>query len=81
VVLAERLPPAIETALHFVVAEGLTNVAKYAQASHASVRVRRAGGVALLELRDDGIGGADAALGTGPRGSPTASARSTGRSS
>ena len=65
VVLDERLPAAAETAAYFVVAEALTNVAKYAEATYASVTVRRANGHAVIEVRDDGIGGADAAAGSG----------------
>jgi signal transduction histidine kinase len=65
VVLDERLPSATETAAYFVVAEALTNVAKYAEATYASVVVRRENGAAVVEVRDDGVGGADAAGGTG----------------
>jgi signal transduction histidine kinase len=66
--LTERLPVAVETAAYFVVAEALTNVAKYARATHASVDVTRVDGHALVEVRDDGVGGADAASGSGLRG-------------
>ena len=55
----------VETAAYFVVAEGLTNVAKYAEATYASVAVRRENGYAVVEIRDDGVGGADAAGGSG----------------
>jgi signal transduction histidine kinase len=65
---AERLPGAVEAAAYFVVAESLTNVAKYAHASHAEVRVGRENGVALVEVRDDGVGGADPSAGSGLRG-------------
>jgi signal transduction histidine kinase len=51
-----------------VVAEALTNMAKYAQASEASVRVGRADGRPFVEVTDDGVGGADAAHGSGLRG-------------
>jgi signal transduction histidine kinase len=64
----ERLPGAVEAAAYFVVAESLTNVAKYARATHAEVRIGREDGVALIEVRDDGVGGADPAKGTGLRG-------------
>jgi signal transduction histidine kinase len=64
----ERLPEAIEAAAYFVVAEALTNVAKYAGASRATVRVSRANGTALVEVADDGCGGADPDRGTGLRG-------------
>jgi signal transduction histidine kinase len=64
----ERLPEAVEAAAYYVVAEGLTNVAKYAQASAATVRVARRNGTAVVEIADDGVGGADATLGSGLRG-------------
>jgi signal transduction histidine kinase len=64
----ERLPPALEAAAYYLVAEALTNVAKYAQASVASVRVTRANKHVLIEIADDGIGGADPSRGTGIRG-------------
>jgi signal transduction histidine kinase len=65
---AERLPQDVESAAYFMVAEALTNVAKYAQASHASVSVERRNGHAVVEVRDDGVGGADPARGTGLAG-------------
>jgi signal transduction histidine kinase len=64
----ERLPEAIELAAYFVVAEALTNVAKYAGASHATVNVERSNGRLLVEVADDGVGGADPENGTGLRG-------------
>ncbi len=67
-VSAGALPASIETAVYFVVAEGLTNVAKYARASAATVAVRRAGAAVTVEIADDGVGGADAAAGSGLRG-------------
>jgi len=66
--LPERLPQAIELAAYFVMSEALTNVAKYAHATKASVHVACAGGVVIVEVADDGIGGADDASGTGLRG-------------
>ncbi|MDA0181459.1 histidine kinase [Solirubrobacter phytolaccae] len=66
--LAERLPSPVETAAYFVVAEALTNVAKYAHATHAKVEVRRENGHAVIDIRDDGIGGADTSTGSGLRG-------------
>jgi signal transduction histidine kinase len=65
---AERLPDRVESAAYFVVAEALTNVAKYAQATHAYVNVRRRNGQVLVEVSDDGVGGADPATGSGLRG-------------
>ena len=64
----ERLPQAVELAAYFVVAEALTNVAKYAGASHATVQVERDNGRVVVEVADDGVGGADPGRGTGLRG-------------
>jgi signal transduction histidine kinase len=64
----ERLPEAVELAAYFVVAEALTNVAKYAHASHATVEMTRENGRLVVEVADDGIGGADPDSGTGLRG-------------
>lgn len=66
--LDERLPAPIETTAYYVVSEGLTNVAKYAHATTAHVRVRRDNGTALVEVSDDGAGGADPLKGSGLRG-------------
>jgi signal transduction histidine kinase len=64
----QRLPPPVEVAAYFVVAEALANVAKYARASEARVAVRRTNGRVTVEVTDDGVGGADAARGSGLRG-------------
>jgi signal transduction histidine kinase len=64
----ERLPPATDATAYFTVAEALTNVAKYADASHASVRLARENGALAIEVRDDGKGGAAAAPGSGLSG-------------
>jgi len=64
----ERLPEAVELAAYFVVAEALTNVAKYSEASHATVEVERNNGRVVVAVADDGIGGADPGRGTGLRG-------------
>src|SRR5215218_2547876 len=61
---AERLPEQVELAAYFVACEALANVAKYAQASAASVRVSRRNGMAAIEIADDGVGGADETAGT-----------------
>ena len=66
--LDERLPAAVELAAYFVACEGLTNVAKYAQASEVSLRVTRVEDVTVIEVADDGIGGADDGNGSGLRG-------------
>jgi signal transduction histidine kinase len=63
-----RLPGPVEIAAYFVVSEALANVAKYSQATAATVAVRRANGSVTVEVADDGIGGADAARGSGLRG-------------
>ncbi len=63
-----RLPEPVELAAYFVACEALTNVAKYADASAATVRVWRTGPVAFIEVADDGVGGADDSLGSGLRG-------------
>jgi signal transduction histidine kinase len=63
-----RLPEQVELAAYFVASEALTNVAKYADASQATVRVWRAGDVARIEIADDGVGGADDTRGSGLRG-------------
>ena len=64
----ERLPEQVESAAYFVVSEALANVAKYAQATQATVAIRRANGSVTVDVTDDGIGGADAAGGSGLRG-------------
>jgi signal transduction histidine kinase len=53
-----RLPAAVESTAYFVVAEALTNVAKHAHARHAEVTARIDDGVLRLQVRDDGVGGA-----------------------
>ena len=75
-----RLPAAVETAAYFVVSEALTNVSKYAHAGHATVRVERVDGRLLVEVSDDGIGGAAAGAARGCAGCPIASRRSAARS-
>jgi signal transduction histidine kinase len=66
--IEERLPEPVEAAAYYVVAEALTNVAKYASASSVSVRVGSRNGQAVVEVSDDGVGGADPARGSGLRG-------------
>jgi signal transduction histidine kinase len=66
--LDRRPPEAIEAAAYFIVAEALTNVARYASADSATVLVRRQADGLLVEVTDDGKGGADPAAGTGLRG-------------
>ena len=63
-----RLPPPVEAAAYYVVAESLTNVAKYADASSARVKVEQHNGYAIVEVEDDGVGGVDITRGSGLRG-------------
>jgi signal transduction histidine kinase len=63
-----RLPAPVESTTYFVVSEALANVAKYAQATQATVAVRRANGHVTVDVWDDGVGGADARHGSGLRG-------------
>jgi signal transduction histidine kinase len=64
----ERLPGEVETALYFVVAEALANIAKHAHATRASVKVARDNGAVRVEVSDDGVGGALLDGGSGLRG-------------
>jgi signal transduction histidine kinase len=58
----------VEAAAYYVVAEALTNVAKYARASAVRVDVTRSDGHVEVTVADDGVGGADASRGSGLRG-------------
>ena len=58
----------MEAAAYYVVSEAMTNIAKYAEASAVRVCVRQADGHAVVEVADDGVGGADSARGTGLSG-------------
>lgn len=64
----QRLSAPVEATAYFVVAEALTNVARYSHASHAEIEMGRANGTLVVEVRDDGVGGADPARGSGLRG-------------
>ena len=64
----ERLPRRVEAAAYYVVSEALANVAKYAHASEVTVSVAQENGSAVVEVVDDGIGGADPEAGSGLRG-------------
>ncbi len=66
--VASRLPEALEVAAYYLVSEGLANVGKYARATSASVEVTRRRDDVLVEVVDDGIGGADESQGSGLRG-------------
>lgn len=63
-----RLPEALEVAAYYLVCESLANVGKYAKASSARVEVLRQGDLVLVEVADDGVGGADTEHGSGLRG-------------
>jgi signal transduction histidine kinase len=67
-VAADGLPEDIELAAYFVVSESLTNARKYADADAVRIRVAPTAGGLLIEVVDDGSGGADPASGTGLRG-------------
>ncbi len=64
----ERYRPDVEATAYFVVAEALTNVVKYARATSATVAIKRHDDTVVIEITDDGIGGADPARGSGLRG-------------
>ena len=64
----DRLPEPVEVAAYFVVAEALTNVAKYSHAKHVTVRISRRGRLLEVDVVDDGVGGADPTGGSGLRG-------------
>ena len=66
--LSRRLPEPVEAAAYYLVAEALTNAAKHAQATAASVRVTLMGDRARVEISDDGVGGANVRAGGGLRG-------------
>ena len=77
-----RLPEPVETAAYYLIAEAVTNVAKYAQATHVAVSVRPENGHLVVRVSDDGVGGADPVGRHGParadrprRGAPRAPAR------
>jgi signal transduction histidine kinase len=64
----ERLPERTEVAAYYVVSESLANIAKHAQATEARVSLERQGGRLVVEVLDDGVGGADTERGSGLRG-------------
>jgi signal transduction histidine kinase len=65
---AIRLPSRVESAVYFIVAEALTNAARYAVASRVTVRVSHQDDVVEVQVIDDGMGGADPQRGSGLRG-------------
>jgi PAS domain S-box-containing protein len=64
----ERLPEPVEAGAYYLIAEALTNVTKYAEASTVRVRVAASDASLVVEVSDDGVGGADPATGSGLRG-------------
>ena len=60
-----RLPEPVEVAAYYVVSEALTNAAKHAQAATVGVDVEASDGVLRVSVRDNGVGGADFARGSG----------------
>jgi signal transduction histidine kinase len=66
--IPDRPPASTESIAYFVVAEALTNITKHAHATAVSVSVVRRGPSLLLEITDDGVGGADVTKGTGLAG-------------
>jgi signal transduction histidine kinase len=68
VAVGGRLPERLEVAAFYLVSESLTNIGKHAEATAATVDVARANGQLVVEVADDGVGGADTERGTGLRG-------------
>jgi signal transduction histidine kinase len=66
--LEGRMPERLEMAAYYVVSESLTNIAKHACATSASVEIARTRGQVVVEIVDDGVGGADTEQGSGIRG-------------
>jgi PAS domain S-box-containing protein len=64
----ERLPGPVEAAAYYVVSEALANVTKYANASAVRVHISQLNGSAMVEVSDNGVGGADPERGSGLRG-------------
>jgi len=66
--LRRRLPDAVEVTAYYVVAESLTNIGKHARATSATVKVKDGDETLVVEVTDDGTGGADTEKGSGLRG-------------
>jgi signal transduction histidine kinase len=66
--LEHRLPEPLEVAAYYLVSESLANIGKHAQASSATIEIARDNGQVIIEIVDDGIGGADTEAGSGLRG-------------
>ena len=67
-ILPARLDAAVEATAYFVCSEALANIGKYARAGHARIEVAMSDGEIVIEVTDDGVGGADPARGSGLRG-------------
>ncbi|HEY7143385.1 MAG TPA: histidine kinase [Streptosporangiaceae bacterium] len=67
-IMAGRLPAAVESTAYFLICEALQNTVKHARASRAAVSVGQDAGLVLVEVSDDGAGGADPRAGSGLRG-------------
>jgi signal transduction histidine kinase len=65
---SQRLPVAVETAVYFICAEALANVAKHARAAHVDIRVQSQGDLVTVVVADDGVGGACPLAGSGLKG-------------
>jgi signal transduction histidine kinase len=63
-----RLAPPLEAALYFVVSEAITNAVKHSKGRRMCVSMGRRSGLAIVEVSDDGVGGADLSVGSGLRG-------------
>jgi signal transduction histidine kinase len=66
--MEERLPESVEVAAYFLVSESLANIAKHAHASIATIAINRESERVVVEVVDDGVGGADTERGSGLRG-------------
>src|SRR5206468_10598705 len=66
--LPTRPPAAVESIAYFIVAEALSNIAKYARATRATIEVTRDGQWVIVEITDNGVGGAGAQSGGGLAG-------------
>jgi PAS domain S-box-containing protein len=65
---SERLAGPVEAAAYYTIAEALTNIAKHAHATSARVSVKHTGDSVVVDVSDDGVGGAEVGAGTGIRG-------------
>jgi len=66
--ISDRPPAAVESTAYFIVSEALTNIARHSGATRAHVSIARTADTLIVEIRDNGHGGADASKGTGLKG-------------